>query len=384
MATYPNIRPHVCGGQVESSVTVMSIDHNRFSRIGSPVATLPLPGPAAAQGEEPVLSLVIPCYNEGSNVEALFARLVPALEALGLSWEVVCINDGSRDDTLDRLTAIHRREARVRVIDLSRNFGKEAALSAGLAYANGQAVVPMDADLQHPPEALAELVAKWREGFDVVYAVRNQRIGQSLASRFFARAFYWLFDRLSEVPLPREAGDFRLLDRKVVDVINAMPERSRFMKGIFAWVGFRQTGVVYTQAERRGGQAKQSFAKLFSLAFNGLAAFSNFPLRVWSYVGATVSGLAFFYIVVRLIKTLIWGIDVPGYESIIVVVLFLGGIQLLTLGVIGDYLGRVFTEVKGRPLYVVRTALGFDATAVGEGPAVTPAVVLPSSTKRQA
>ena len=362
----------------------MSIDHNRFSRIGSPVATWPVPGPAVAQGEAPVLSLVIPCYNEGSNVEALFARVVPALEALGLSWEVVCINDGSRDDTLDRLTAIHRREARVRVIDLSRNFGKEAALSAGLAYANGQAVVPMDADLQHPPEALAELVAKWREGFDVVYAVRNQRIGQSLASRFFARAFYWLFDRLSEVPLPREAGDFRLLDRKVVDVINAMPERSRFMKGIFAWVGFRQTGVVYTQAERQGGQAKQSFTKLLSLAFNGLAAFSNFPLRVWSYVGATVSGLAFFYIVVRLIKTLVWGIDVPGYESIIVVVLFLGGIQLLTLGVIGDYLGRVFTEVKGRPLYVVRTALGFDATVVGEVPAVAPAAVLPSATKRQA
>jgi len=384
MGANPSSRLRWCSGQVEGSVTGMSIDHNSFSRIGTPVATLPLPGPAVARGEEPVLSLVIPCYNEGSNVEALFARLVPALEALGLSWEVVCINDGSRDDTLDRLTAVHRRDARVRVIDLSRNFGKEAALSAGLAFANGQAVVPMDADLQHPPETLVELVAKWREGFDVVYAVRDQRIGQSLASRFFARAFYWLFDRLSEVPLPREAGDFRLLDRKVVDVINAMPERSRFMKGIFAWVGFRQTGVVYTQAERQGGEVKQSFSKLLSLAFNGLAAFSNFPLRVWGYVGAAVSGLAFIYIVIRLIKTLIWGIDVPGYESIIVVVLFLGGIQLLTLGVIGDYLGRVFTEVKGRPLYVVRTALGFEAAAAGEVAGFAPQAARPAPTKRQA
>lgn len=356
----------------------MSLDRNSLQRSGVAVAALPLAGLAAC-GPVPALSVIIPCYNEAAGIEALFARLLPALGALGLSWEVVCVNDGSRDDTLGRLEAVHRREARVRVIDLSRNFGKEAALSAGLAFASGQAVVPMDADLQHPPEALAELVAKWQEGFDVVYAVRDQRVGQGLASRFFARAFYWLFDRLSEVPLPREAGDFRLLDRKVVDVINAMPERSRFMKGIFAWVGFRQTGVVYAQAERQGGNVKQSFTKLLSLAFNGLAAFSNFPLRVWSYVGATVSGLAFLYIVVRLIKTLVWGVDVPGYESIIVVVLFLGGIQLLTLGVIGGYLGRVFTEVKGRPLYVVRTALGFEAAATGE--AADAAV--PSTPERQ-
>jgi glycosyltransferase involved in cell wall biosynthesis len=333
------------------------MDRNTFPELGDPIAALPSPTRHPAPGPV-VLSLVIPFYNEGANVERLFARLVPVLDGLALPWEVICVNDGSRDDTLLRLIAQHQEDARVRVVDLSRNFGKEAALSAGLAYASGHAVVPMDADLQHPPEAIAEMIAKWREGYDVVYAVRDQRAGQSVASRAFARAFYWLFDRLSEVPLPREAGDFRLLDRKVVDVINRMPERSRFMKGIFAWVGFRQTGIVYRQEERQGGAPKQRFGKLLALAFNGLTAFSNFPLRVWGFVGAAVSSLAFFYIVVRLIKTLIWGIDVPGYESMIVVMLFLGGIQLLTLGVIGDYLGRVFTEVKGRPLYVVRTALG--------------------------
>ena len=347
----------------------MRLDRNTFPSSANPVALAPAPGPVAA-----TLSVVVPFYNEAANVGPLFARLVPALDALGLDWEVVCVNDGSRDGTLAALVAHHQADPRIRVIDLSRNFGKEAALSAGLANARGAAVVPMDADLQHPPEAIAGLVAKWREGFEVVYAVRDQRVGQSLTARLFARCFYWLFERMSEVPLPREAGDFRLLDARVVAVINAMPERSRFMKGIFAWVGFRQTGVLYRQEERRGDPPRQRLGKLFALAFDGIAAFSNFPLRVWSVVGAAISGLAFLYIVVRLIKTLIWGIDVPGYESIIVVILFLGGIQLLTLGVIGDYLGRVFTEVKGRPLYVVREAYGFEAGSAAEVPATLPAV----------
>lgn len=306
------------------------------------------------------LSVVIPFYNEGENIDALFERLVPTLEGLGVAWEVVCVNDGSRDSTLERLLAAHDLEPRIKVVDLSRNFGKELALSAGLRHATGDAIVPMDADLQHPPEILPDLLARWREGFDVVVAVRHARIGQTLRHRLFARAFYWVFDNLSEVRLPREAGDFRLMDRKVVDVINRMPERTRFMKGIFAWVGFRQTSIPYLQGERAGGEAKWGFVKLLRLAFDGLTAFSTFPLRVWSIVGMVVSGVAFVYIVIRLLRTLLFGIDVPGYESLLVTILFLGGIQLITLGIIGDYLGRVFNEVKGRPLFIVRSVHGFD------------------------
>jgi len=302
----------------------------------------------------PVLSVVIPCYNEGENVPLLFARLMPVLAALGVEVEVICVNDGSSDDTLDRLRAMQRSEPALRIIDLSRNFGKERALSAGLAHSRGQAVVPMDADLQHPPEAIGPMLEKWREGWEVVFARRDARIGQSLKDRLFARIFYWVFDHLSEVRLPREVGDFRLMDRKVVDTINAMPERSRFMKGIFAWVGFRHAEVVYHQGERAAGISKFNPIKLLRFAFDGLTAFSNFPLRVWGVIGAVISTLAFFYILVRIIRTLVWGIDVPGYESTLVSVLFLGGMQLLTLGIIGDYLGRVFDEVKGRPLFIVR------------------------------
>lgn len=305
------------------------------------------------------LSIVVPFYNEAPNVEAFFARLVPVLESTGMAWEVVCINDGSRDNTEERLVAAHQADSRIKVLGLSRNFGKERALSAGLAHASGDAVIPMDADLQHPPETIPTMLAKWREGYDVVYAVRNHRTGQTAMGKLQARMFYWLFDKLSEVPLPREVGDFRLLDRRVVDVINAMPERTRFMKGIFAWVGFRQVGIPYEQEERRAGETKWSTWKLLGFAFEGLVAFSDYPLRIWAVIGSIISGFAFFYIVVRLVKTLVFGIDVPGYESIIVTILFLGGVQLITLGILGHYVGRVFNEVKGRPLFIVRDRYGF-------------------------
>jgi len=307
----------------------------------------------------PRLSIVVPCYNEALNLDGFFARLTPVLDATGLAWEVVCVDDGSRDDTAAVLAGWNQKEPRIKLLGLSRNFGKECALSAGLANAVGDAVIPMDADLQHPPEVIPQMIAKWREGFDVVFAIRKARVGQSWLSRQQARAFYWVFDKLSEVPLPREVGDFRLLDRKVVDVINTMPERTRFMKGIFAWVGFRQTGIPYDQEERLHGETKWSVISLLRFAFDGLVAFSDYPLRIWALVGSAISGFAFLYIVFRLLKTLIYGIDVPGYESIIVTILFLGGVQLITLGVIGHYLGRVFNEVKGRPLFIVRDRLGF-------------------------
>ncbi len=315
---------------------------------------------AASCAPGPLLSVVIPFFNEGASVGALFERLIPVLDGLEIAWEVVCVNDGSRDDTMARLLAVRERDARVRVVELSRNFGKELALSAGLAYVQGDAVVPMDADLQHPPELIGELLAKWLEGFDVVIAVRDCRTGQSFGHRISAKVFYWLFDHMSDVKLPREAGDFRLMDRRVVDIINRMPERTRFMKGIFAWIGFRQTSIPYHQGERVAGDSRWGFVKLLRLSLDGLTAFSTFPLRVGGLIGLAVSLLAFFYGIYRVVRTLIWGADIPGYESLLVTILFLGGIQLLALGVIGDYLGRVFAEVKGRPLFIVRAAYGWD------------------------
>ena len=311
------------------------------------------------------LSVVIPFFNESSNISTLFERLLRVLRDLGGEWEIICVDDGSRDDTLARLLAAAREEPRIKVIDLSRNFGKEAALSAGLAYSSGRAVVPMDGDLQHPPELIPQLLAKWREGFDMVLAMRETREHQDWFGRFSSRAFYWLFRRLSEVPLPPEAGDFRLLDRRVVEALNRMPERNRFMKGIFAWVGFRQTTVPFAVASRGGGGSKWGRLKLLRFALAGLTAFSNFPLRVWSLIGASISALAFVYIVFRLLRTLFFGVDVPGYETLLGAILFMGGMQLLTLGIIGDYLGRVFDEVKGRPLYIVREAHGFAPGAGG-------------------
>jgi len=316
---------------------------------------------------QPEISIVVPFYNEGANVRPLFARLVPVLESLGPAWEIVCVNDGSRDDTLLHLIDMTRRYPSVKVIDLSRNFGKEAALTAGIAQASGNAVVPMDGDLQHPPELIPELVAKWRSGFEMVSAVRRSRADQSAASRLFAKTFYWVFKRLAKIELPEGAGDFRLLDRKIVDILNQMPERNRFMKGLFAWVGFRHATVPFDVAERAAGRSKWGFWRLLRFAFAGITAFSNFPLKIWGLVGAVISGCAFFYIVIRLLRTAIYGVDVPGYESMIITILFLGGVQLLTLGIIGDYLGRMFDEVKGRPLYVVRAtygmAQGIDGTA---------------------
>jgi glycosyltransferase involved in cell wall biosynthesis len=310
----------------------------------------------------PDISIVVPFFNESGNIGTFFNELLPVLERLGMSWEVVCVNDGSRDSTFDQLVEINRRQPNVKVIDLSRNFGKDAALSAGLAYARGRAVIPMDGDCQHPPAVIPELIAKWREGYEMVYAVRRTRDYQTFAGRMFSKGFYWLFKNFSDVHLPDGAGDFRLLDRKVVDALNRMPERNRFMKGIFAWVGFRQIGIPFDVHERAVGQSKWGSLNLIRFAVSGIAGFSNFPLRIWGLVGALISMLAFAYIVYRLFRTAIYGVDVPGYESIIITILFLGGMQLFTLGIIGDYLGRVFDEVKGRPLYVVREAIGMDDT----------------------
>lgn len=310
--------------------------------------------PEARTNDPKIVSVVVPMFNEGANVDAFFARLIPVLKNIGAAWEVVCINDGSADDTLARLLAQRTSEPRISVIDLSRNFGKECALSAGLAHASGEVVVTIDSDLQHPPEAISEMLQKWRDGYEMIFALRHDRIGQSMAHRLFAGLFYFIMRHLSDIPLQMKASDYRLMDRCVVDAINSLGERQRFMKGIFAWVGFAQAGVMYRQETRVGGTSSWRPLRLLHFAFDGLTAFSTFPLTVWVFLGAAVSGLAFLYIVVRLIYVAINGIDVPGYESTIVIILFLGGCQLLGLGILGSYVGRVFGEVKGRPLYIVR------------------------------
>jgi glycosyltransferase involved in cell wall biosynthesis len=316
---------------------------------------------AIRQTAIPVLSVIVPMFNEATNLDALFGRLVPAVEGLQVPYEIICIDDGSRDDTLARLVALRGRYPALKIVALSRNFGKEIALTAGLQHAAGRAAIPIDADLQHPPEIIPRLVEKWREGYEVVYAVRESRDTDGLGRRLATRGFYWIFGRLSDVPLPRDAGDYRLLDRRVVDAINSMPERSRFMKGIFAWVGFRQTGVPYAVEPRREGTSGWSPRRLFHFAVDGLTSFSNFPLIAWGYVGAAIAGISLVTGAWFILRTLIEGVDVPGYASLMVAVLFFGGVQLITLGIIGSYIGRIFQEVKRRPLYLVRETHGFPA-----------------------
>ena len=310
------------------------------------------------------LSLVIPVKDEEAAIGPCLARLVPVLEAMddpaSRSFEILFIDDGSEDRTLEEIRKAHEAEPRVRAISFSRNFGKEAALTAGLDAARGMAVVPLDVDLQDPPEALPGMIAEWRAGSDVVYGVRDNRETDSLPKRLTADLYYRAHNWLSKDKIPEHAGDFRLLDRKVVEVIRRMPERNRFMKGLFAWAGFKQAAVLYHREERKVGKTKFNYWKLWTLAIDGITSASTLPLRVWSYLGALVALGALAFAGFIIVRTLITGVVVPGYASLMVAILFLGGLQLLSLGVLGEYVGRILTETKGRPLYVVRETIGSD------------------------
>ncbi|MBD2682231.1 MULTISPECIES: glycosyltransferase family 2 protein [Nostoc] len=312
------------------------------------------------------ISVVVPMYNEEPNIDYLFERLVSVLVRLNMKYEIVCVNDGSKDNTLKFLVEHHYRNPAIKVVNLSRNFGKEIALTAGIDYTTGAAVVPIDADLQDPPELIEQLIAKWREGYDVVYGTRRSRQGESWIKRFTASAFYQTIGKLSHTPIPPNTGDFRLLDRRVVNALKQMPERNRFMKGLFAWVGFKQTSILYDRPQRYQGTTKWNYWRLWNFAIDGIAAFSLIPLKVWSYLGLTISLISFFYASFLVIRTLLFGIDIPGYASLMVAVLFLGGVQLLSLGMIGEYLGRVYDEVKGRPLYLVRDSYGFMPESINQ------------------
>lgn len=305
----------------------------------------------------PDLSIVIPMYNEAAGLEILFLRLIPILEKLTPAWEILCVNDGSSDDTMAKLRQWNNREPRIHIISLSRNFGKEAALTAGLNSANGAAVIPLDADLQDPPELIPELVVKWKEGFKVVLAVRNRRDGDSWFKRSCAHLFYKIMRQMS-VDLPENTGDFRLMDRHVISVIKLLPERSRFMKGLFAWVGFSTTRIYYDRPERAVGDAKISFRSLLNLAKDGIFSFTTFPLRITTYLGILISFFSFSYAFWLVIRTYVYGIETPGYASLMVTILCMGGIQLVSLGIIGEYLGRVYRETKQRPLFIIEEVIG--------------------------
>jgi glycosyltransferase involved in cell wall biosynthesis len=311
-------------------------------------------------GAQPLLTILVPVKDEEEGIAPFVSRVSVILNGLNEpeGWEILFVDDGSRDRTLAEVAVQHARDPRVRCISLSRNFGKEAALSAGLDHAAGQAVIPLDVDLQDPPEVIADMVRSWREGFDVVYGVRRNRESDSLPKRLTADLYYRAHNYLSADKIPEHAGDFRLLDRKVVDVIRMMPERNRFMKGLFAWAGFRQTAVYYDRAEREVGTTKFNYWKLWTLALDGITSGSTLPLRVWSYLGGTAAMGTLFYAAYLVVRTIVRGGDVPGYPSLMVAILFFGSVQLISLGVLGEYVGRILVETKHRPIYVVRETIG--------------------------
>jgi polyisoprenyl-phosphate glycosyltransferase len=300
----------------------------------------------------PTISVVVPAYNEASGLDVFHRRLLRALAGLE-SWEVVYVNDGSTDDTLSVMEVLHRTDDRVGLVSLSRNFGKEIALTAGLDHAAGDAVVVIDADLQDPPELIPELITNWRDGFDMVYAKRRSRAGESWVKQATAWAFYRLMHCMGDLRLPEDTGDFRLMSRRAVDAVRQLREQHRFMKGLFAWVGYPTTYVLYDRQPRHSGATKWSYWKLWNLAWEGITSFTVMPLRFATYAGLAVALLSVIYAVQVIIKTMIIGNPVAGYPSLMTVVLFLGGVQLMFLGVIGEYLGRVFNETKQRPLYLV-------------------------------
>jgi dolichol-phosphate mannosyltransferase len=303
---------------------------------------------------KPTISVVVPLFNEEGNVDELVRRIATIANSLEGSptYEMVLVNDGSRDGTLVKLYGLMKQYPQLVVVDLSRNFGHQLAATAGLDHARGEAVILMDGDLQDPPELIHKFVEKWREGFDVVYAVRRSRRGESFFKLLTARMFYRTIKRLTNVAIPVDTGDFRLMSRRVVDALGQVRERHRFLRGLVSWIGYRQTGVEYDRAERFSGETKYPFSKMLKFAIDGVTSFSEIPLRFATYFGFIVSGFAFLYaFVVILLK--LFHLNTPGYTSMMVAILFLGGVQLVGVGILGEYVGRVYDEIKGRPLYLV-------------------------------
>ncbi len=310
--------------------------------------------------ERPRISIVAPAYNEEEVLPEFYRRVRDVMDHLGEPWELILINDGSQDNTLAVMRELHAKDPRVKIISFSRNFGHQLAITAGLDYARGDAVVIIDADLQDPPEVIPELVEKWREGYDVVYAIRKERHGESWFKEWTAKLFYRLIYRITDVDIPKDTGDFRLMDRKVVNVLRTMRERSRFMRGLSVWVGFKQTGVYYVREPRFAGETKYPLRKMIKFALDAITSFSYVPLQLATYFGFAIAGLSLLGMIIAVYLRLSTGRALLGQATTLVTVLFLGGIQLIFLGIIGEYLGRIYDEVKARPLYIVAETIGFD------------------------
>ncbi|MBK9792501.1 MAG: glycosyltransferase family 2 protein [Sphingobacteriales bacterium] len=300
------------------------------------------------------ISVVIPVFNEESNLPVLYERLVNSVTAISNDYELIFVNDGSKDNSLNIIKELSLKNAQVKYIDFSKNFGHQLAVFAGLENAKGDTIVIIDADLQDPPELIKELYNKMKEGYDVVYAQREQRVGESWHKLMTAKLFYRFINRLSEVSIPLDTGDFRIISKKINDIIVSMPERNKFLRGQIAWAGFNQTFVSYNREERYAGKTNYSYSKMFSFAFDGITAFSNLPLRLATYLGFAVSLISFFFILYTLYQKYFKHDVVQGWSSLMVSILFIGGVQLICLGIIGEYLGRIMDNVKQRPLYIVR------------------------------
>lgn len=308
----------------------------------------------------PELSLIVPLYNEEQVIEIFLREIDKYLIPKGIDFEILFINDGSTDNSINILKRLAEKNGRIKIINLSRNFGKEIALTAGIDYAIGQAAVPIDCDLQDPPELILDMYAKWKEGYEVVLAKRIERSSDGFIKRSTSSIFYKLIDKISDTDIPENVGDFRLIDRKVIDAIRKYPERSRFMKGIFASVGFNQTTIEYTRPKRAAGTTSWNYVSLYKLAIEGIISFTSLPLKIWSYLGALTALASLIYGFYLTVRTIIFGIDVPGYASLMVVMLIMSGLILLSLGVIGEYISRIFIEVKARPAYIVMEKIGFE------------------------
>jgi dolichol-phosphate mannosyltransferase len=309
-------------------------------------------------GKGPVFSIIVPVYNEASCLDELHRRIAGVMKSLGDEWEIVFVDDGSLDGSTDVIRRLAAADKHVRPVIFARNFGHQIAVTAGMDYSRGKALVIIDADLQDPPEVILELAAKWREGYEVVYAVRAEREGETWFKTFSASLFYRVIFRITDVKIPLDTGDFRLLDRKVVDILNQMRERHRFLRGMSAWVGFRQIGIPYKRAARFAGETKYPFNKMLKLALNAITGFSYFPLQLATYVGFFAAGISIMAIPIVVIMRIAGSQAFFGQASALIAVLFLGGVQLISLGILGEYLGRVYDEVKGRPLYIVSEAPG--------------------------
>ena len=301
----------------------------------------------------PTISIICPCYNEEEVIDIFLKEVTPVLKKTKRTYEIIFINDGSRDRTLDVLIEAKKNHDHLRIINLSRNFGKEAAMTAGLDVAKGEVVIPIDVDLQDPPELIEEFLEKWEEGYDVVVAKRADRTTDSFAKKLSAEYFYKFHNKISNVKMPNNVGDYRLMTRRVVQAILALPENQRFMKGLFAWVGFKTAIVEYKRESRVAGETSFNGWKLWNFAMEGITSFSTVPLRIWLYIGMFISFIAFVYGSFIVIKTLVFGIDLPGYASMLAAVLFLGGIQLMGIGILGEYIGRLYMEAKRRPVYII-------------------------------